>query len=323
MGPIILNAGGGVTLTRSIEQCLGQNDSAGSRDVWFPAGEGKHVIDVNVRGRDVYIVSSPVDIKSSRSIYDNFIMANEAVDAAAQSDAQRITVVMPYYPGARQDKRKDRAREGISAGLFARFLQESGASRVVTVDIHNEAIAGMFNPTRCRLENVQSVKHFAQFMRDEQVLVDVVAAPDVGGLERARKFAAQFCAGLVAISKERDYSVPGTVSRSTLIGDVRGKHVLLVDDMIDTAGSIVSSVNELERAGAAGITVACTHALMSGPAWERMEDLYIRLGVRLFATNSCPQPTHRSFYKEFDLGSLLARVIANLHDGNSVTELQT
>ena len=122
------------------------------------------IIEQNVRGTDLYVFQSPVVPDDPRSTYDRFVMLLHAIEAAALSDAEWVTAVVPYFPGARQDKRKGRVREGISAGLFARMLQEAGAHRVVTVDIHNEAIAGMFNPIRCRLENVH-LYHFADFIK--------------------------------------------------------------------------------------------------------------------------------------------------------------
>jgi ribose-phosphate pyrophosphokinase len=298
-----------------------------SQDVWFSCGEGKHVIEDNVRGADLYVFQSCVGAGDDRSPYDRFVMLLHAVEAAALSDAEGVTAVLPCFPGARQDKRKGRVREGISAGLFARALQEAGASRVLTIDIHNEAIAGMFDPGRCRLENVHLSHRLARFLRQRGLCGTTVAAPDVGGMERARHMAAELSAGLVALSKERDYSTVNRVLRSTLIGDVRDQDVLLIDDIIDTAGSVVAAVEALKDAGARGVTVACSHPIMSGPAWDRLRDIAdgaARGGWRFHVVgsgsveHSAPPP----WYTRFPVDGLLSEVIGHINGRRSVTEVQ-
>ena len=300
---------------------------AASEDQWFASGEGKHVIHQNVRGGDVYVFGAPIAPHDERSVYDRFIMTLHAVEAAAQSDAEWVTAVLPYYPGARQDKRKGRTREAISAGLFARMLQEAGARRVLTVDIHNEAIGGMFDPMRCRLENVQLCHRFAGWLRAQGLCGGVVAAPDVGGLERARHFAAELQAELVAISKERDYAQPNTVKRATLIGEVEDKDVLLVDDIIDTAGSVVAAVHALRERGARDVTVACSHALMSPPAWDRLRAVAGEAEAggwrfRVVGTSSVLHPQRPDWYVSFDIAPLLAEVIGSINGRRSVTRAQ-
>ena len=142
-----------------------------------------------------------------------------------------ITAVVPYYPGARQDKKKGRTREGISAGLFARMLQSAGADRVMTVEIHNDAIAGMFNPCFTNLENVFLTKHLVSWLETQKLVGEVIVSPDVGYLERARAYAEALSADLAALSKERDYSKPNQIYHSTLIGDVSGKNILLKENL--------------------------------------------------------------------------------------------
>ena len=176
-----------------------------TEETWFACGEGKFQIGANVRGHDVYIFQSPAGPQDQRSIYDRFVMLLHAIEAAALSDAQYITAVIPYYPGARQDKRKGRTREGISAGLFARMLQSAGIDRVMTVELHNDSIAGMFNPKMAHLENVFLTKHLVKWLKEQNLTGDVVVSPDVGYLERARAYAEVLSADLAALSKERDY----------------------------------------------------------------------------------------------------------------------
>ena len=259
----LMTCGSGQSMAETVAEHLGLS-LLPTRETWFACGEGKIEIEANVRGHDVYIFQSMVGEQDDKSIYDRFIMLLHAVEAAALSDAQYITAVTPYYPGARQDKRKGRTREGISAGLFARMLQSAGADRVVTVEIHNDSIAGMFNPSQAHLENIFLTKQFAPWLAAQGHKADVVVSPDVGYLENARLYAEELSADLAALSKERDYSKPNSVSRSTLIGEVEGRDVLLVDDIIDTAGSVVSAVSELLERGAQNITVACVHPVFSG-----------------------------------------------------------
>ncbi|MCB9778756.1 MAG: ribose-phosphate pyrophosphokinase [Alphaproteobacteria bacterium] len=301
----------------------------GSREVWFACGEGKFILQENVRGDDLYIFQSPIykGGDSDRSVYDRFVMLLHAVEAAALSDAEYITAVVPYYPGARQDKQKGRTREGISAGLFARCLQEAGATRVVCVDIHNLAVAGMFDPYRCRLENVFLTHRFAKWLRRRGLCGDIVASPDLGGMERARDYAAELSVGIVGLSKERDYTTENTVLRSTLIGDVAGKDVLLVDDMVDTGGSVVAAVDELRRAGAGNVTVACTHPIMSDPAWQRLSELHDRAHAagwrfRMVGTSAIRHPDTPHWYLEYPIEPLLADVIDHINRRGSVTGVQ-
>ena len=296
-------------------------------ECWFASGEGKYVIRENVRGADLYIFQAGIAPGEGRSIYDRFVMLLHAIEAASLSDAANITVILPYYPGARQDKRKDRVREGISAGLFARAIQEAGASRVVSVEIHNEAIGGMFDPGRCRLENVYLTHRMSQWMKHAGLTCSIVASPDVGGMERARRFAAELKAGLVGLSKERDYSTPNRVLRSTLIGEVRGKDVLIVDDIIDTAGSVVAAVDELKTHGATDITVACGHPVFSAPAIERLDGLAAR-GVaegwrfRVVGSSAVHHKNLPEWYHEFRIEPLISEIISQLHVGGSVTWAQ-
>ncbi|MCK6505664.1 ribose-phosphate diphosphokinase [Myxococcota bacterium] len=297
------------------------------KEVWFASGEGKYVIEDNVRGDDLYIFQSPIAPGDPRSVYDRFVMLLHAIEAAALSDAEYITAVVPYYPGARQDKRKGRTREGISAGLFARFLQSAGAQRVVTVDIHNETIGGMFDPDRCRLENVSVAPRFARWLKRHDLCGQTIASPDLGGMERAREYAATLSLDLVGLSKERDYSSPNKVLRSTLIGSVEGKDVTVIDDMVDTGGSVVAAVDELRRCGARDVTVACTHPVMSGPAWERLGALHDRAQAegwrfRLAGTSAVHHVHTPGWYHEYPIEALMSLVIDHINRRGSVTGAQ-
>jgi ribose-phosphate pyrophosphokinase len=251
-------------------------------------------------------------------------MLLHAIEAAALSDAQYITAVVPYYPGARQDKRKGRTREGISAGLFARMMQSAGTDRVMTVEIHNDSIAGMFNPSMSHLENVFLTRQLVSWLRRQKLTGDVVVSPDVGYLERARAYAEELSADLAALSKERDYSKPNHVFRSTLIGEVKDRDVLLVDDIIDTAGSVVSAIDELKKQGARNINVACVHPLFNGSAWQRLTDIRTRaenegwefnmVGTSVICHENTPH-----WYHTFHIEPLIAQVLEKINSRGSVT----
>jgi len=298
-----------------------------TNETWFACGEGKLEIEANVRGHDVYIFQSIVGIQDERSIYDRFIMLLHAIEAAALSDAQYITAVTPYYPGARQDKRKGRTREGISASLFARMLQSAGADRVVSVEIHNDSIAGMFNPSLAHLENIFLTRQFAPWLIKNQLVGEVVVSPDVGFLERARSYAELLSADLAALSKERDYSQANTDSKSTLICDVKDHNVLLVDDIIDTGGSVVAAVTELKQRGAHNIVVACAHPVFSEPAWARLTALRESSEAegwkfQVVGTSTIDHPQAPSWYRQFPIEQLVANVLEKINSRGSVTGVQ-
>ena len=300
---------------------------APSVESWFACGEGKMEILANVRGHDVYIFQSTVGNQDERSVYDRFVMLLHAVEAAALSDAQYITVVTPYYPGARQDKRKGRTREGISAGLFARMLQVAGANRVLSVEIHNDSIAGMFNPSMAHLENVFLTRHLVEWLVSQNLTGDVVVSPDVGYLERARAYAEELSADLAALSKERDYSQPNVVLRSTLIGEVEGKNVLLVDDIVDGAGSAVAAIEELKERGANNIVLACIHPLMSSNAWEKLSEVRTRAENEgwSFEFVGCSTVEHHDapeWYHSFRIEKLVGTIVQKINSRGSVSQVQ-
>lgn len=292
-----------------------------SRDVWFACGEGKHVIGANVRGTDVYVLQRTVVPDSEHSVYDRLTMALHAVDAARCADADRVTLVLPYLPGSRQDKRKNWVREGVSTGLFARMFEAAGVEMLITVEPHNEAIIGCFR--NAVFEGINLTKHFSRYLAEQGLRCDTVASTDVGGLEMAREFAAALKCDLVALSKERDYSRPNAVARSTLLGNVEGRSVMIIDDIIDTAGSMCSAIETLWDAGATDIVVAGAHLLLSGPAWERLETIAARAaerGVRfqLVGTTGIEHRETPPWYREFRIEPLLAQVIRSVNTRGSV-----
>lgn len=323
--PLCLIAGGdGSLLADRVGVELGHSVTP-SHDTWFSCGEGKHVIDANVRGNDVYVVQSMVCPDSERSLYDRLLMALHVVDAARCADADRVTLVVPYLPGSRQDKRKGWAREGVSTGLFARMFEAAGVSMVLTVEPHNEAVIGCYG--RSVFEGITITKSFSRFLEASGLRCDVVASTDVGGLEMARAFAACMRCDIVALSKERDYSQPNVVSRSTLLGDVDGRSVLIIDDIIDTAGSVVAAVRTLWDHGATNVVVAAAHMVLSGPAWDRLHSLRAEaegrgLDFQLAGVSHIHHPNAPGWYHEFAIEPLLAKVIRSVNTRGSVREAE-
>jgi ribose-phosphate pyrophosphokinase len=294
-----------------------------SREVWFPSGEAKHVVEGNVRGHDVYVFQRTIVPSSERSVYDNFLMALHAADALKLADAARVTLVLPYLPGTRQDKRKNQVREGVSTGLFARLIEASGVSMVATVEPHNEALVAAYDPRKCVLESVSIVKAYASFLDQHGLVGEVVASPDVGGLENARFYAQALRRDLAALSKERDYSQASVVMHTSVMGEVTGRDVLLVDDIVDTGGSVVSAVQALWQAGARGVTVACAHPVMSAPAWDRLSELEAEArgrGVRfaMAGTSSVVHASPPDWYHCFPLQPLLAEVVRRVNTRGSI-----
>lgn len=292
-----------------------------SHDVWFACGEGKHVIDANVRGTDVYVLQRTMIPDSEHSVYDRLMMALHAVDAARCADAWRVTLLLPYLPGSRQDKRKNWIREGVSTGLFARMFEAAGVEMLITVEPHNEAIIGCFR--EAVFEGIDLTKNFARFLKNEGLRCDTVASTDVGGLEMAREFAAFLKCDLAALSKERDYSRPNTVMRSTLLGDVDGHSVMIIDDIIDTAGSMCAAIEALWEAGATDIVVAGAHLLLSGPAWKRLHAIARRaeekgVSFTLVGTSGIEHHDTPTWYREFRIEPLLAKVIRSVNTRGSV-----
>ena len=311
-------------LAQNIGRELGVAVTA-SEDVWFSSGEGKHVVGDNVRGHDVYVFQRTLAPNSGRSIYDNFMMALHAVDALKLADADRVTLVLPYLPGTRQDKRK--LREGVSTGLFARMIEASGVSMVITVEPHNQALVAGYDPRKCVLESVHIVKAYAPFLQANGLVGDVVASPDVGGLENARFYAQVLNRDLAALSKERDYSKTSVVVRSTVMGEVKDRDVLLVDDIVDTAGSVVAAVHALWEAGARGVVVACAHPVMSGPAWSRLTELHAEASARgvrfaVSGTNTVAHDNAPDWYYSFSLAPLLTEVVRRVNTRGSLRTLE-
>jgi ribose-phosphate pyrophosphokinase len=276
----------------------------------FSDGETRFQILENVRGADVFVVqpcSHPVDF--------NLMQLLLMIDAFKRASAWRITAVIPYYPYARQD-RKDRPRVAISAKLVADLLETAGSSRVLTLDLHAPQIQGYFNiPVDHLFASPVLVEYFQKMKMGPMTIV----SPDAGGVERARYFAKRMDAPLAIVDKRRiDVNVSEVMN---LIGDVSGRPALIIDDIIDTAGTLVKTAEALLDNGATKVFAACTHPVLSGPAADRITKSAIEEVVVADSVPLNEAARKVSKIKVLSVAPLLARGIQSIHEETSISEL--
>jgi len=276
----------------------------------FSDGEIYFQILENVRGADVFVVQ-PCHYPVDNHLLELLLM----IDAFKRASAWRITAVLPYYCYARQD-RKDKPRVPISAKLVADLLETAGASRALTLDLHAPQIQGYFDvPVDHLYASPVLVEHFKQLKLENLTVV----SPDAGGVERARFFAKRLDAPLAIVDKRRvDVDVSEVMH---LIGEVKGRSTLIVDDIIDTAGTLVKTAEALIKEGATQVYAACTHAVLSGPAVERIAQSSI---TEVVATDSVPLSEAGRALKKIrvlSVADLLARGIRSIHEETSISEL--
>ncbi len=276
----------------------------------FSDGETFVRIQENIRGADVFAVQS-LCTPGNANLMEMLIM----LDAFRRSSAERITAVIPYFAYARQD-RKVQPRVPITAKLVANLLAASGADRVITMDLHAGQIQGFFD---IPVDHLYSVPIMVEYFKKKDLKDLVVVSPDAGGVERARAYARRVNAGLGIIDKRRERGNESEVMN--IIGDVKGCDVLVVDDLCDTAGTISQGAEALMKAGARQVHACCTHAVLSGPAVERIENSGI---VEFVVTNSIPlseKAKSCSRIKVLEVGMLLAEAIRRIHENASVSSL--
>jgi ribose-phosphate pyrophosphokinase len=278
----------------------------------FSDGEYNFQILENVRGQDCFVIQPtcpPVD----QNIMELLIM----IDAFCRSSAARITAVVPYYGYARKD-RKDKPRVPISSKLVANLVVEAGAHRVLCMDLHAGQIQGFFDIPVDHLFAAPVLVDYFQRLELENL---TVVAPDAGGVERARAYAKRLDADLAIIDKRRDKDKANVVDILNVIGEVEGKTCLIVDDMIDTAGTLTQSAQALKENGASRVYACATHAVFSGKACERIERSVLE---QVVVTNTIPDKdealsTGKVTY--LSIAGLLADAIASIHDETSVSRL--
>ena len=276
----------------------------------FSDGEIRVKIEENVRGADVFVVQSccqPVN----DSIMELLIM----IDALKRSSASRITAVIPYFGYARQD-RKDQPRVPISAKLVADLITTAGTDRVLTMDLHAGQIQGFFN---IPVDHLYAAPVLLDYITKKQISDLVVVSPDAGGVERARAIAKRMQASLAIIDKRREG--PNQAQIMNIIGDVEGRSALLLDDMIDTAGTIVQGAQACAEKGARQVWTACTHAVLSGPALDRLQQSSL---TEVVVTNTIPLKGKELTCPKLQVLSvapLLGEAIARIHSEESVSSL--
>lgn len=275
----------------------------------FNNGEIQVMIDESVRGTDVFIIQ-PTCWPVNDSIMELLIM----VDAVKRASARNITAVIPYYGYARQD-RKTRGREPISAKLMANLLTTAGAKRVVTMDLHAGQIQGFFD---IPVDNLPGVPLLADYLTAKNLEDMVVVSPDLGGVTRARQLADRLGAPIAIIEKRRP--APGVAEVMNLIGSVEGKTAVMVDDIVDTAGSLTEGAKSLAAMGAKEVYACCTHAVLSHPAVERIAKSNI---TELVVTNTIPVPPEKQTgkIKVLSVAPLMGEAIIRIFGELSVSKL--
>jgi len=276
----------------------------------FSDGETYCQIDENVRGTDVFVVqptSSPVN--------DHVMELLILLDAFRRSSASRITAVMPYFGYGRQDK-KDKPRVPIAAKLMADLLTASGADRILTMDLHAAQIQGFFN---IPVDHLFAAPVLLDAIRELDLQDLVIVSPDVGGVARARAIGKRLGASLAIIDKRR--TGVNETEVLNVIGDVEGRNVLIIDDIIDTAGTLVQAEEALRRQGARKTYAAAVHPVLSGPAIQRLEASHIET---LLVTNTIPLDSAMArspHIRSLSIAPLLGEAIQRIHQGTSVSSL--
>ncbi len=282
----------------------------GAKVSTFSDGEVQIEIEDNVRTKDVFIIQS-----TCHPVNDHLVELLLMIDAMKRSSARKITAVIPYYGYARQDK-KVAPRVPISAKLVADLITTAGATRIITMDLHAGQIQGFFN---IPVDNLFAAPVLLDYIRSNFGSDLVIVSPDAGGVERARAFAKRLEAGLAIIDKRR--SAPNEAKAMAVIGDVQDKVVLILDDMVDTAGTLTEAANVLLEKGAREVHACCTHPVLSGPALDRIA----RSGITtLVTTDTIPlQPEARAMdkLKVLSIAGLVAEAIIRSYRGDSVTSL--
>jgi ribose-phosphate pyrophosphokinase len=275
----------------------------------FPEGEIQIQINENVRGKDVFIIQ-PTCAPSNDSLIELLIL----LDAAKRASARRITAVLPYYGYARQD-RKDQPRVPITAKLVANLIVTSGATRILTMDLHAGQIQGFFD---IPVDHLYSIKVLCEYFLEKNLQNIVVVTPDVGGLKMARAYAKMLNAPLAIVDKRREG--PSQVRIMNIIGEVSDRHVIMVDDIISTGSSLVEAAHALKEAGALDIYSAVVHPVLAHDACDKIRASEIR---ELVVTNSIPIPAEKRNpkIKVMTVAPLLAEAIRRIHENESVSSL--
>lgn len=276
----------------------------------FSDGETQVEIRENIRGKDVFVLQS-----TSTPVNDNLMQLLIIMDALRRASAKRVTAVIPYYGYGRQD-RKVKPRVPISAKLVADLITVSGANRVVSMDLHAGQIQGYFN---IPVDNIFAAPILLKYIQDHFNDHLVIVSPDAGGVERARAFAKRLDASLAIIDKRRD--APNVSRAMNIIGEVEGRNAIILDDMVDTAGTLTQAAVALKSRGCSEVYACCTHPVLSGPAIKRIEASPIN---KLVVTNTIPlKPDAEASGKiiVLSVAEILGETIKRIYNSHSVSTL--
>lgn len=275
----------------------------------FSDGEIRIKLNESVRGCDVFVIQS-----TCKPVNDNLMEALVMIDALKRASANTINVVIPYYGYARQD-RKARSRDPITAKLVANLIETAGAHRVITLDLHATQIQGFFD---IPVDNLVGVNILGRYFRSKELPGIVVVSPDHGGVVRARKLADYLSAPLAIIDKRRPE--PNVSEVMNIIGDIKGKTAILIDDMIDTAGTITLAANALKEYGAVDVYACATHPVLSGPAMDRIGNSPIS---ELVVTNTIPLPdsVDSNKVRVLSVAPMIGEAIIRVHEQLPISKL--
>ncbi|MBS4028494.1 MAG: ribose-phosphate pyrophosphokinase [Ignavibacteriales bacterium] len=288
-------------IARSIGIGLGKCDIKN-----FADGEIWAKYDSNIRGDDVFV------IQSTNPPADNLLELLILIDAAKRASAKRVTAVIPYFGYGRQD-RKDQPRVSITAKLVANLITVAGADRIITMDLHAPQIQGFFD---IPVDHLYSSAVFMPFLRRKKIPNLGIVSPDVGGIKLARAYAKRLQADLILIDKRRPK--PNVAELMNIIGDVKGKNLLIVDDLIDTGGTFTNAVDALKNAGAKDIYGVCTHAVLSKNAIERVNKSPVK---KLFVTDSFPSKGIKGKIEILTVAKVFGDAIVRCHNNQSISSL--
>ncbi|MEQ8473713.1 MAG: ribose-phosphate pyrophosphokinase [Marinoscillum sp.] len=272
----------------------------------FSDGELNFSFNESIRGSDLFLIQSTVPPS------DNILELLLMIDAARRASAKYVTVVVPYFGYARQD-RKDRPRVAIAAKMMANLLTAAGANRLMTMDLHAGQIQGFFD---IPVDHLDGSAIFVPYVRDLNLDNLIFASPDVGGTARARTFAKYFEVDMVVCDKHRKRA--NEIASMQVIGDVEGKDVILVDDMVDTAGTISKAANLLKEKGASSVRAICTHPILSGKAYENLESSEL---TEMITTDTIPLKQKSDKITVLTVADLFAKAIRKVHDHESISAL--
>ena len=306
--PVIIGGNSNRALMNEIAKQLGTHPAEVICDR-FPEGEIHVQICENVRGKDVFIMQSTCTPPN-----DNLMELLILIDAARRASARRVTAVLPFFGYARQD-RKDKPRVPITAKLVANLITKAGADRVLTMDLHAGQIQGFFD---IPVDHLYSISITGQYLSKKRFENLVVVSPDIGGVRMARAYAKLLESPLAIVDKRREDATHTKVMN--IIGSVEGKNVVIVDDLVSTAGSLVEAAAALKEAGALDIYAAIVHAVLAGPAIERIRESVIK---ELIVTDSIPLGPEKQIPKiiQLSVAPLLSEAIRRIHQNESVSSL--